>query len=173
MFKCSVQYGYDEMMALYSLLEKTKRKPSIKFTRYTLYLAGILVLLSGVVTIPQLTEVSFNTFVPLLIGVGLIYMGKQYVHFTVKNSLKNVARSLGTMNFVLGKKNYEVSDRANRVELNYRDLKDIVYYRGMWFLFRNKTSAYILPEKNFYEGEVSELANFLTLKSGIAPTVLK
>ena len=172
MFKCSVQYGYDEMMALYYVLEKTKRKPSIKFTRYTLYLAGGLVLLSGVVTIPTM-ELSFNAFIPLLVGVGLIFMGKKYVHFTVKNSLKNISRSLGNMNFSLEKKNYEVTDRSRRVELQYQDLADIVYYNNMWFLFRNKTRSYILPEKNFYEGDVSELADFLKLKTGITPTILK
>ena len=172
MFKCSVQYGYDELMALYYVLEKTKRKNSIKGTRYTLYLAGVLVLLSGVVAIPNM-ELSFNAFLPLFIGVGLIFMGRKYVHFTVKNSLNRVTRSFGTMNFVLGKKNYEVTDRANRVELDYRDLADVVYYNGMWFLFRNKTSSYILPESKFYEGDVSELSDFLTLKTGIAPTILK
>lgn len=172
MYKCSVQYGYNEVMALNSLLEKTNRKPSIKATRISLYLMGVLIIAAGFISIPN-TGVSVSALVPMAAGVGLLYMGKQYVHFNTKNSLRNIERMLGTMNFVFKKSGFEVTDRRNTVVLNYLDFDEIIHYDGMWFLFRNKTKAYILPESNFYEGDLSELPEFIRSKTGKLPTELQ
>ena len=172
MFKCSVQYGYREIMALNELLEKTNRKPSIKATRISLYLMGILVIASGVIALPGM-GLSVSALIPLFAGAGLIYMGKMYVHFNTKNSLRNIERTLGTMNFVFEKKGLEVSDRRNTVVLTYLDFDEFIRYNGMWFLFRNKTKAYILPEDKFYQGNPAELPEFIQAMTGKAPTILK
>jgi len=171
MFKCSIQYGYDEIMALNALLEKTNRKPSIKATRISLYLMGILIIASGIISLSN-TGLSVSALIPMAAGIGLLYMGKQYVHFNTKNSLRNIERVLGTMNFVFKKNGFEVTDRRNTVLLSYLDFDEIIHYRGMWFFFRNKTKAYILPENKFYEGDLSELPAFLRVKTGKLPTEL-
>ncbi len=172
MFKCSVQYGYREIMALNTLLEKTKRKPSIKATRISLYLMGALVLASGVIALPGM-GISISSLIPLAAGVALIFMGNKYVHFNTKNSLRNIERVLGTMNFVFKKSGFEVTDRRDTVLLSYLDFDEFIHYDGMWFLFRNKTKAYILPDDKFYEGDISELSEFIRAKTGKLPTELK
>jgi len=172
MFKCSVLYGYDEMIALNTLLEKTNRKPSIRATRIMLYIMGVLILIAGLIALPTM-ELSVTAFVPMLGGIGLIYMGRQYVHYNTKNSLKGIERMLGTMDFVFEKKGLKVTDRNNSVVLSYVEFDEIIRYHDMWFIFRNKTRAYILPDSKFYEGDLSELPAFLEMKTGKAPTYIK